>query len=124
MWRCFLCVLCASVVSSAADYRISARLDPASRTLTGEVAITFTNEGEQALDALRLHLYWNAFRDRNSSFMRESRRGFEPSTAGWIDFTSSDPPSPIRLPSLPAFERVRIACVATRDTPSATYKTL
>jgi len=97
MLRGFLCVLCASVVSFAADYRITARLDPSSRTLTGVVDITFTNQGEQPLDALRLHLYWNAFRDKNSTFMREPRRELAAADAGWIDITSTDPPSPIRF---------------------------
>ncbi len=97
MFRFFLCVLCASVASFAADYKITARLDPASRTLNGEVAITYTNQGELPLASVRLHLYWNAFRDRNSSFMRGRRQGFDPADAGWIDVTSSDPPGPIRF---------------------------
>lgn len=97
MFRVLLCVLCASVAAFAADYRITARLDPASRTLTGEAAVTFTNQSEQVLDAVRLHLYWNAFRDRNSSFMRGRRQGFDPAAAGWIDVTAIDPLSPIRF---------------------------
>lgn len=45
-----------------ADYSISARIDPASRSLRGEVTITYSNHSPDALDALWLQLDQNAYR--------------------------------------------------------------
>ena len=43
-----------------ANYDIDARLDPATRTLTGTALIRWRNIGQGPADFLRLHLYWNA----------------------------------------------------------------
>jgi hypothetical protein len=45
-----------------ADYVIAAKLDPATKTLTGTVTITYTNNSPDALDALWLQLDQNAYR--------------------------------------------------------------
>jgi hypothetical protein len=59
-----------------ASYRIEARLDPAEQTLTGRQTISWTNIQDQPTDELWLHLYWNAWRNDQSSWMREdSYRG-------------------------------------------------
>ena len=53
---------------SRADYRIAATLDPAAKTLTGEVVITYTNNSPDALDVLWLQLDQNTYRrDARSS---------------------------------------------------------
>lgn len=54
-----------------ASYDIDVTLDPASRTLTGSEVITWRNTGSIAAYSLRLHLYWNAFRHTNSTWMKQ-----------------------------------------------------
>ncbi|HUZ11858.1 MAG TPA: M1 family metallopeptidase [Caulobacteraceae bacterium] len=53
-----------------ADYQIAARLDPASKTLSGQEVITYTNNSPDTLDVLWLQLDQNIYR-------RDSR-------AGWV----------------------------------------
>ena len=48
----------------------AAILDPAARTLTGSGRLTWRNLSRQRVTELRFHLYWNAWRDAKSSFMR------------------------------------------------------
>ncbi len=55
-----------------ANYDIDVRLDHATRTLTGTEIIRWRNLGDTAADSLRLHLYWNAWQNAKSSWMRES----------------------------------------------------
>ena len=45
-----------------ADYQIAARLDPATKTLSGEETITYTNNSPDALDVLWLQLDQNIYR--------------------------------------------------------------
>jgi Peptidase family M1 domain len=56
---------------STASYDIDVTLDPASRTLTGRELITWTNPGQVAAFSIRLHLYWNAFRNTNSTWLKQ-----------------------------------------------------
>ena len=54
-----------------ASYAIAARLDPATRTIIGSETITWRNiTGAPAAD-LQFHLYWNAWKNSRSTFMRE-----------------------------------------------------
>ena len=53
-----------------ANYEISARLDPAKRLLTGSEIITWRNSTKVPTSELRLHLYYNAWRNDQSSYMR------------------------------------------------------
>ena len=78
-----------------ASYAITARLDPASRTITGDELITWRNTSTITATTLRFHLYYNAWRNTRSSWMRE--RALTGDTAypsrpeadwGWIDITS------------------------------------
>ncbi len=78
-----------------ASYAITARLDPASRTLTGDEILTWRNTSAAATSTLRFHLYYNAWRNTRSTWMRE--RALTGSTSllerpeadwGWIDVTS------------------------------------
>ena len=77
-----------------ASYSIDTRLDPATRTLTGSETITWTNTTARAVDDLRLHLYWNAWRDDRSTFRREqhlaARTRRTPRSEDWahIDVTA------------------------------------
>ena len=58
-----------------ANYTITARLDPATRTITGSETITWRNiTGRPAAD-LQFHLYWNAWKNTRSTFMRERALG-------------------------------------------------
>jgi hypothetical protein len=54
-----------------ADYDIDVTLDPASRSLTGKETITWRNPGQIPAYSLRLHLYWNAFRNTNSTWIKQ-----------------------------------------------------
>ena len=54
-----------------ANYTIVARLDPATRTITGSETITWRNITTNAATELQFHLYWNAWKDSRSTFMRE-----------------------------------------------------
>ena len=61
-----------------ADYTITARLDPATRTITGTEVITWRNVTTKPAADLQFHLYWNAWKNTRSTFMREQAlAGFE-----------------------------------------------
>ncbi len=77
-----------------ASYSIEVRLDHASRTLTGRAVITWRNISGQATSELPFHLYYNAWKNTRSTWLRGralSRRAPAPRRAGdwgWIDVTS------------------------------------
>jgi len=54
-----------------ASYTIAAKLDPATRTITGEERIVWRNITTTTATELQFHLYWNAWKDMKSTFMRE-----------------------------------------------------
>jgi hypothetical protein len=54
-----------------ANYTIAAKLDPATRTITGSETITWRNITARAATDLQFHLYWNAWKNPRSTFMRE-----------------------------------------------------
>src|SRR5262249_30487402 len=54
-----------------ANYTITARLDPATRTITGSEVIAWRNITRNAVSTLQFHLYWNAWKNTRSTFMRE-----------------------------------------------------
>jgi Peptidase family M1 domain len=58
-----------------ASYVIDARLDPASRTITGSEVILWRNITAKPATELQLHLYWNAWRDDRSTWLREAKLG-------------------------------------------------
>jgi len=58
-----------------ASYRISARLDTGTRTITGTETITWRNVSTTPATNLQFHLYYNAWRNTQSSWMRERIRG-------------------------------------------------
>ena len=78
-----------------ANYAITARLDPASRTLKGEQLVTWRNTASVPAPTLRFHLYYNAWRNTRSTWMRERLLAGDTEIAtrpasdwGWIDVTS------------------------------------
>jgi hypothetical protein len=59
-------------------YKMSARLDPKAGTVKGHYTLSWWNHTEDSIPDLCLHLYWNAFKNNDSTFLRESavsRRG-------------------------------------------------
>jgi len=77
-----------------ASYRISARLDPDTRTIAGDAVITWRNIASVPATSLQFHLYYNAWRDARSSWMRERILGGAAGLVqrpeddrGWIDLT-------------------------------------
>lgn len=62
-----------------ASYRMSARLDPAAKTVSGDGRIVYQNPSQDTLSEVWLRLYLRAFRDTQTTWMRESggqHRGF------------------------------------------------
>jgi Peptidase family M1 domain len=58
-----------------ASYTITARLDPAARTITGSEVIAWRNITRTPAASLQFHLYWNAWKNPRSTFMREQALG-------------------------------------------------
>lgn len=56
-----------------ADYEIEARLDLEAKTLEGRQVLTWTNLRDVAAEEMPFHLYWNAWRNDQSTWMRERR---------------------------------------------------
>jgi hypothetical protein len=75
----------AAVSPRTASYDIDVTLDPATRTLTGSELITWQNQGSVAAYSIRLHLYWNAFRNTNSTWLKQR------ALAGDTPFANADP---------------------------------
>jgi hypothetical protein len=78
-----------------ANYSIDVELDPEAHTLKGRAVLTFRNISAATADDLRFHLYWNAWKNTRSTFMRErllaNPRAFDRVRAedwGWIDVTA------------------------------------
>ncbi|HET7221332.1 MAG TPA: hypothetical protein VFJ02_24925, partial [Vicinamibacterales bacterium] len=78
-----------------ANYVITARLDPGSRTLKGEQLVTWRNIAAIPAPTLQFHLYYNAWRNTRSTWMRERLLAGDDEIAsrpesdwGWIDVTS------------------------------------
>jgi hypothetical protein len=78
--------------SRNASYDIDVTLDPAARTLTGSEIITWRNTGSIEAYTIRLHLYWNAFRDGESSWAKQRKLAGDDPFADWAagDYGSSD----------------------------------
>jgi hypothetical protein len=77
------------------QYTIDVKLDPAAKKLTGRERLVWRNPSNDTVGELQFHLYLNAFRNRDSLFMRESggrlrsdRFGSSGSEFGWIEIRS------------------------------------
>lgn len=55
-----------------ANYTMNVSLDTEAKTITAAEFITWTNDTDQSTDELWFHLYWNAFQNNQSTFVRES----------------------------------------------------
>jgi hypothetical protein len=76
-----------------ASYDLKAALDTKTHKIHGEETLTWLNNSPDVVPALRFHLYMNAFKNRKSTFMRESGgelRGdeFDNKEWGWVDVKS------------------------------------
>lgn len=77
-----------------ANYRIAARLDPGARTITGDETLTWRNTTARPAATLQFHLYYNAWRDPQSTWMREralagnDRAPLRPEDSSSIDILS------------------------------------
>jgi hypothetical protein len=58
-----------------ANYTIAARLDPATRTITATETIAWRNITANPTRELQFHLYWNAWKNMRTTFMRERALG-------------------------------------------------
>jgi hypothetical protein len=57
-----------------ASYEMNVRLDPEAKTISGEEVLTWTNVTEHATDELRYHLYYNAWKNGDSSWWTSGLR--------------------------------------------------
>jgi hypothetical protein len=77
------------------SYEIWVELDAAAKMLLGKEEIVWTNPTKDTVSDMLLHLYWNAFKNETSVFLREAeaeggdRGGAAPKDGewGWIDVT-------------------------------------
>jgi hypothetical protein len=74
-------------------YKISVALDVVQKILNGKETLTWRNTSTDRVVELQFHLYLNAFKNTESTFMKESggvNRGFELAQGGWgwVDVTS------------------------------------
>ena len=74
-------------------YKISVALDAAQKVLNAKETLTWRNTSTDRVGELQFHLYLNAFKNTESTFMKESggvNRGFELAEGGWgwVDVTS------------------------------------
>jgi hypothetical protein len=76
-----------------ANYEIEARLDEDAKTIRGKETIRWRNITDTATSELQFHLYWNAWRDAESTWLRERRiagayRAPQPDAWSSMDVTS------------------------------------
>ncbi len=65
----------AGMAPRTASYSIDATLDAETRQLTGREIITWRNPGGIPAYSLRIHLYWNAFRNTDSTWLQQAALG-------------------------------------------------
>ena len=78
-----------------ANYSIDVRLDTGRRTLTGREVLTWRNISNSTTTELQFHLYYNAWKNTQSTWMRERLLGRGPGLHnrpedawGWIEVTA------------------------------------
>jgi hypothetical protein len=91
----FISAQSASGWNAPLRYEIRVELDNAKKMLSGHEDIVWQNTSSDPVPDMLFHLYWNAFKNENSTVMEESRqggnlRGIEVKDGdwGWIDVTS------------------------------------
>ncbi|MCH8942955.1 MAG: M1 family metallopeptidase [Bacteroidetes bacterium] len=78
-----------------ANYDINVKLDTKTKILDGSEILTWTNMSNDNIKELQFHLYLNAFKNSNSTFMKEASTGVSKRNRnisvddwGWIDVLS------------------------------------
>ena len=96
-----------------ANYSIDVRLDARAHTLTGRETLIWTNSSNTATRELRFHLYYNAWRNDQSTFMKEQQLA-----GGWSARSNleADEMAAIDISSL----KVTAGAVPAADLTSAT----
>lgn len=76
-------------VPEVASYSIQVTLDTEAKTLTGHETITYHNTTSTPIPDIVLHLYLNAFRNKDSASMQKSTHPEHdaPENPGWIEIT-------------------------------------
>src|SRR5438128_304822 len=74
--------------TDVASYQLDVRLDVAAKQIRGSGRIRYRNASADTLGEIWLRLYLNAFRSRDTPWMREGGglrgAGFDPAAPGWI----------------------------------------
>lgn len=78
--------------SQIVDYALEAKLVPKTKRVIGRGRVIWKNAGTQPIEALWWHLYLNAFKNENSTFIRESGGSLRDDEMkdgewGWIELT-------------------------------------
>ncbi len=71
-----------------ANYDIDVRLQPESNLLKGKQILYWENTGSAGVDELRFHMYLNAFRNNQSTFLQYSRKNRDKEEWGYIQIDS------------------------------------
>jgi Peptidase family M1 domain len=68
-------------------YKFDVKLDTAAKTVSGKMEAFWVNNSPEKVEDIRLHMYMNAFKSRNSTMFRESGGlpGKKESDRGWIN---------------------------------------
>lgn len=91
------CLLAQEGWQQRADYRIQVRLDDVTNILTGTERIRYYNNSPDTLEQIFIHLWANAFKDRNTPFAEEQLQSgnlefhfADPEERGYIDLLAFD----------------------------------
>jgi hypothetical protein len=67
-------------------YKMTARLDPEKKIVKGHYTLTWWNHTDDTIPDLYFHLYWNAFKNQDSTFLRErALRRREKEETDWLN---------------------------------------
>lgn len=76
------------LIGRGADYSIDVRLNPQSHSLDAREILVWHNTTARVADSLYFHLYPNAFKSSNTTFMTEFGGGIPSPARGWIEILS------------------------------------
>jgi len=73
-----------------ANYDIEVRLDTEKKIIYGKEQLTWFNKTGERISELQFHLYWNAFRNNQSTFMKEAalKKEVKPQAWGYMEIDS------------------------------------
>lgn len=78
-------VLSKPLSNRTANYTIDVRLNPQTHSIDAHEVLIWHNTSSQSVGSLYFHLYPNAFKSDNTTYMTESGGNIPPSARGWID---------------------------------------